>query len=60
MLKEIYYDSAHAYVAKLENGEFIIAYENGTAIDLNGHKYRIVSHIDENEEVIVDGWEPIT
>ena len=60
MLKEVYYDSNHMYIAKLESGEFIIAYENGTAIDLNGRRYRLVSHLDENEEVITDGWEPIT
>ena len=60
MLKEIYYDSNHMYVAKLENGEFIIAYENGAATDLSGRRYRLISHLDENEEVITDGWEPIT
>ena len=47
------------YVAVLENGAFIIAYEDGTALDLHGRKYQLVSHIDENSEIIIDGWQSI-
>lgn len=47
------------YVAVLENGAFIIAYEDGTAIDLQGRKYHLVSHIDKNSETIIDGWQLI-
>ena len=57
MLKEIFYDSNHMYVAQLENGVYILAYEDGTATDLQGNCYRLVSHLDENENVITDGWQ---
>lgn len=43
------------YVAVLDNGAFILAYENGTAVDPQGRKYELVSHIDENSETIIDG-----
>lgn len=56
MMKEIFYDNNHMYVAVLENGAFIIAYEDGTAVDLHGRKYQLVSHIDENSETVIDGW----
>lgn len=48
MMKEIFYDNNHMYVAVLDNGAFIIVYENGTALDLQGQKYKLISHIDEN------------
>lgn len=56
MYKEIFYDNNHIYVAVLDNGTFIIAYEDGTAKDLQGNRYRLVSHLDENDEAIADGW----
>lgn len=59
MMKEIFYDNNHMYVAVLENGAFIVAYENGTAVDLPGRKYQLVSHIDENSETVIDGWQLI-
>ena len=57
MHKEIFCDNNHIYVAVLDNGTFIIAYEDGTAKDLQGNRYRLVSHLDENDEVIIDGWQ---
>ena len=59
MLKEISYDNKHSYVAVLDNGTFIIAYEDGTAKDLQGNCYRLVSHLDEDDETVIDGWQPI-
>ena len=56
MLKEIFHDSKHMYVAKLENGTFIIAYENGTAVDLSGRKYRHIAEYDGDENMTADGW----
>lgn len=57
MFKEVFYVRNHMYVAVLDNGSFIIAYEDGTATDLQGRKYRHVTEYDENEEIIADGWE---
>ena len=45
------------YVAVIENGAFIIVYENGTALDLQGQKYKLISHIDENSETVIDCWQ---
>lgn len=59
MLKEKFYDNNHMYVAVLENDTFIIAYENGTATDLNGNRYQLISHLDENNETVTDGWQLI-
>lgn len=44
------------YIAVLENDTFIIAYEDGTATDLNGNRYQLISHLDENNEIVTDGW----
>lgn len=49
----------YTHTAKLENGVIINAYDNGTADGNDGRKYRVVTHLDEEEEVVVDGWEPI-
>ena len=57
MYKEIFYDNNHMYVAVLDNGSFIIAYEDGTATDLKGRQYQHITEYDENEEIIADGWE---
>ena len=59
MLKEKFYDNNHMYVAVLENDTFIIAYEDGTAKDLQGNLYRHICEYDENENIIADGWQPI-
>ena len=57
MFKEIFYDNNHMYVAVLDNGSFIIAYEDGTAEDLQGNKYRHITEYDDDENIITDGWE---
>lgn len=59
MLKEIFYDNDHMYVAQLENSVYILAYDDGTATDLNGNRYKLISHLDENNETVTDGWQPI-
>ncbi|MBQ2964326.1 MAG: hypothetical protein IJE14_06650 [Clostridia bacterium] len=59
MLKEKFYDNNHMYIAVLENDILIIAYEDGTAKDLNGNRYRLISHLDENDETVPDGWQLI-
>lgn len=59
MLREIFYDNNHMYVAVLDNGSFIIAYEDGTAVDLQGNKYRHITEYDDDENIITDGWELI-
>ncbi len=52
----------YMYTATLSNGDVVIALEDGFArsINGNGNRYRIVTHLDENEEVIVDGWELVS
>ncbi len=59
MLKEKFYDNNHMYIAVLENDTFIIAYEDGTAKDLYGNRYQLISHLDENNETVTDGWQLI-
>ncbi len=50
----------YMYTATLSNGETILAFEDGTARSTSGNKYKIITHLDENEEVVVDGWKKIT
>lgn len=58
MLKEVWFKKEdYMYTAKLNNGETIIAYADGTAKGCWGNTYRIKSHLDDNDEVVVDGWE---
>ena len=58
MLKELSYEvKKYMYNAVLENGVSITAYEDGTATGNDGLNYRLISHLDENDEVITDGWE---
>ena len=60
MLTEISFTKEqYMYTAVLSNGERIIAFADGTARSDSGREYRIITHIDENEEVVVDGWEEI-
>lgn len=47
------------YIAVLENDVLIIAYEDGTATDLKGNRYQLISHLDENDEAVTDGWQLI-
>ena len=60
MLKEMSYEvKKYMYTAVLENGVTITAYEDGTATDNEGGQYRLISHLDENEEVVIDGWQQV-
>ncbi len=49
----------YMYTAELDNGDIITAYEDGTADGSDGKRYRLISHLDEFDEVVVDGWELI-
>ncbi len=61
MLTEIsYVREDYMYTATLSNGDRIIAFSDGTARGDSGNKYRLMSHLDENEEVIIDGWQQIS
>ena len=60
----MFYEISHknlgyTHTATLENGVTIICYEDGTAHGSDGRNYRVVTHLDEEEDVVVDGWEPI-
>ena len=58
MLREISFEKEqYMYTAILSNGDRIIAFADGTARGDSGRKYQIITRLDENEEVIVDGWE---
>lgn len=60
LLQEVSYKvKPYMYTAELENGVIITAYEDGTADGSDGNRYRLVSHLDDEEEVIIDGWELI-
>ncbi len=61
MLTEISFEKeSYMYTAVLSNGDRIIAFEDGTARGDSGNRYKIVSHLNEDEEVIIDGWEMIS
>lgn len=60
MLTEISFTKEqYMYTAVLSNGDRIFAFADGTARGDSGREYRIITHLDENEEVVVDGWEEI-
>ena len=60
MLTEISFTKEqYMYTAVLSNGDRILAFADGTARGDSGREYRIITHLDENEEVVVDGWEEI-
>ncbi len=60
MLYEIsYIKEDYMYTATLSNGDRVIAFADGTGRGDSGKEYRIITHLDENEEVIIDGWEEI-
>lgn len=60
LLQEKSYEvKPYMYTAELENGVIITAYEDGTADGSDGNKYRLLSHLDDEEEIIIDGWELI-
>ncbi len=60
MLQEKSYEvKDYMYTATLENGVIITAYADGTAEGNDGKRYRLISHLDNEEETVVDGWEEI-
>ena len=60
MLTEISFTKEqYMYTAVLSNGDRILAFADGTARGDSGREYKIITHLDENEEVVVDGWEEI-
>lgn len=52
-----FFDSEHEYVARLENGVYIIGYSTGIALGTDGHKYRHICQYDEDENMISEGWQ---
>lgn len=56
LLKSVFFDSTHEYIAKLENGVYIIGYADGTAFGTDGNRYRHVVQFDDDENIIADGW----
>ena len=61
MLTEISFErEKYMYTAILSNGDRILAFEDGTARGDSGNTYRLISHLDEDEEVVIDGWEQQT
>ncbi len=60
MFTEIsYIREDYLYTATLSNGDRIIAFSDGTARGESGNKYKIITHLDENEEVVIDGWQQV-
>ncbi|MBQ3604599.1 MAG: hypothetical protein IJA02_12245 [Clostridia bacterium] len=59
LLKSVFFDSTHEYIAKLENGVFIMGYSDGTATGTDGNRYRHIVELDDDENIIKDGWEII-
>lgn len=66
LFQEVSYErKSYMYTAVLDNGVTVVAYTDGTGDGFDGNKYRIVSHIEHDEEdevydeVVVDGWELI-
>jgi len=55
--KSIFFDSSHEYVAKLENGVYIMGFSDGTAIGSDGRQYRHIIQFDREDNIISDGWE---
>lgn len=58
----MFYEVSHEvrgfmYKATLENGVVIYAFDDGTASGNDGNKYRVVTHLDDEDEVVTDGWE---
>lgn len=52
-----YYKKPYMYTALLDSGVSVDAYADGTGRGDDGNSYRLVSHLDEDEDVVIDGWE---
>ncbi len=55
--EKTYYKKLYMYTATLDNGVSVDAYADGTGKGDDGNSYRLVSHLDEDEDVVIDGWE---
>ena len=49
----------YMFTIKLENGVTLHTFDNGTGIGSDGKNYRVVTHLDEEDEVVTDGWEAV-
>ena len=47
------------YVAQLENGVLITGFSDGTALDSDGKRYKIIAEYDNDENMISQSWQPI-
>lgn len=57
MFSEIFSEKeGYMYTALLDNGDTVYAFDSGIGVGKSGKTYRLVSHLDENEDVVVDGW----
>ncbi len=54
--KSVFFDSSHEYVAKLDNGVYIIGFSDGTALGTDGKRYRHTVELDADDNIIADGW----
>ena len=52
--KSVFFDSVHEYVAKLDNGVYIIGYSDGTAVGTDGKHYRHIVEFDADDSIITD------
>ncbi len=57
--KSVFFDSSHEYVARLDNGAYIIGFSDGTAVGTDGRKYRHIVQLDDDDNIIEDGWQLI-
>jgi len=54
--KSVFFDSTHEYVAKLDNGVYIMGFADGTAAGTDGKHYRHIVEFDADDNIITDGW----
>lgn len=46
----------YMYTAVLSNGDTVYAFDNGIGKGLSGITYKLITHVDENDEIVTDGW----
>ena len=56
LYKSVFFDSSHEYVARLDNGVYIIGYADGTALGTDGRQYRHIVRFDADDNITDDGW----
>ncbi len=59
LYKSVFFDSSHEYVAKLDNGVYIIGFADGNAVGTDGKRYRHIVQFDADENIVADGWQAI-